>query len=120
MERTIIMMPPGVEQLCLVLDFTNWSLMNQPSLSMSLDVLHTLADHYPERLGHAILFNPPWLFWSVPGSTLQWPPRSRAHHPHSHALAGRGAVQAHMEDDHAVPGPGDGGQGVVRARQQPQ
>ena len=56
-------MPEGVDQVCLILDFTNWSIMNQPALSMSVNVLHILSHHYPERLGAAMLFNPHWLFW---------------------------------------------------------
>ena len=62
-ERAILCMPEGVDQVCLILDFTNWSIMNQPALSMSVNVLHILSHHYPERLGAAMLFNPHWLFW---------------------------------------------------------
>lgn len=64
-ERALLMMPEGVEQVCVILDFTNFSLFNNPSLSMTMDVLHILTNHYPERLGLAMLFNPHWLFWSV-------------------------------------------------------
>ena len=64
------MMPDGVEQLCVVLDFTDFSLLTNPSFTMTMDVLNILTNHYPERLGLAMLYNPHWLFWSVSVSIM--------------------------------------------------
>jgi hypothetical protein len=50
------------EQLTLFVDFTGWSLRTAPGRKASLETLTILQDHYPERLGSAIVFNPPKIF----------------------------------------------------------
>lgn len=52
----------GVEQLLLVLDFKGYSLRTAPPLSQCREILTILMDHYPERLGNALILNAPVLF----------------------------------------------------------
>lgn len=68
LERVIDFMPSGQDQLALLIDFkpTDVGLkgMNKlPSLSTGREVLNILQDHYPERLGKALLTNIPRLAW---------------------------------------------------------
>ncbi|KAJ2460955.1 hypothetical protein GGF42_000506 [Coemansia sp. RSA 2424] len=62
MEASIRHMSPGVEKVVLAVDATHWGFSNSVSISTARKFLDTLANHYPERLGHAIIFNPPKLF----------------------------------------------------------
>ncbi|KAH9814015.1 CRAL-TRIO domain-containing protein [Melampsora americana] len=67
LERTIDLMPPGVESLTLLIDFGSSKVPNasgQPTtLSQAKQVLNILQTYYCERLGRAVLINVPWLFW---------------------------------------------------------
>lgn len=64
LERVIDFMPSGQDQLALLIDFKptkvskNGSKM--PSVSTGREVLNILQNHYPERLGKALLTNIPW------------------------------------------------------------
>ncbi|KAJ2828609.1 hypothetical protein FBU31_002882 [Coemansia sp. 'formosensis'] len=62
MEASIRHMRPGVEKVILAVDATHWSFSNSVSVGTARKFLDTLANHYPERLGHAIIFNPPKFF----------------------------------------------------------
>jgi len=64
METTVNSMPPGVEQLCLILDFSEYgSRGNQPdSRQVALTSINIVTSHYPERLGICYLINTPWYF----------------------------------------------------------
>jgi hypothetical protein len=55
LEKTIDLHPPGQESLALLIDFRNTGAGGTPSMSMSKQVLNILQDHYPERLGRALL-----------------------------------------------------------------
>jgi hypothetical protein len=51
-----------------LIDFEGYSLRNAPAVRTSLSVLHTLQNHYPERLGGAVCYHAPGLFsmtWKV-------------------------------------------------------
>ncbi|PLW13360.1 hypothetical protein PCANC_06227 [Puccinia coronata f. sp. avenae] len=68
LERTIDLMPPGVESLTLIIDFgsseKNKNSNSQPtSISVAKEVLKILQTYYCERLGQAICINVPWVFW---------------------------------------------------------
>eukprot|EP00123_Amoebidium_parasiticum_P008223 comp18657_c0_seq1/m.20299 comp18657_c0_seq1/g.20299 ORF comp18657_c0_seq1/g.20299 comp18657_c0_seq1/m.20299 type:complete len:297 (-) comp18657_c0_seq1:181-1071(-) len=52
----------GVEKLLLVIDFKDYSMMNAPPMSQSKEILTILMDHFPERLGDAVVVDAPLLF----------------------------------------------------------
>lgn len=51
-----------VGKMTWLIDFVGYSMRNAPSVRASLDVLHVLQNHYPERLGCAVCFCAPSLF----------------------------------------------------------
>jgi hypothetical protein len=55
LEQTLAIAPPGQESLALLIDFRNSSSGTQPSMSTSKQVLSILQNHYPERLGRALI-----------------------------------------------------------------
>lgn len=61
MENAILNLPPNQEQMVWLIDFWNFSLTNI-SLKSAKEAAHVLQNHYPERLGVAILYNPPRIF----------------------------------------------------------
>ncbi|KAI7754254.1 hypothetical protein M8C21_018013 [Ambrosia artemisiifolia] len=67
MENAIFHLPPEQEQMVWLIDFHGFSMSNI-SLKTTKETAHVLQDHYPERLGLAILYNPPKFFepfWKV-------------------------------------------------------
>ncbi|KAF4506707.1 hypothetical protein G6O67_006762 [Ophiocordyceps sinensis] len=62
-ERVTDMMPPGVETLSLLINFKPSKQRQNTSVPVSTarEVLHILQNHYPERLGKALIINVPWL-----------------------------------------------------------
>uniref|UniRef100_A0A1D1YJI4 Random slug protein 5 n=1 Tax=Anthurium amnicola TaxID=1678845 RepID=A0A1D1YJI4_9ARAE len=63
MENAIHNLGEGVEQMVWLIDFQGWS-MGSISLKVTRETAHILQDHYPERLGLGILYNPPKMFQS--------------------------------------------------------
>lgn len=61
-ESAIATMAEGVEQIVWLVDYRNFSLIGAPPLSFGKQVMSTLADHYPERLGHVFALDPPMIF----------------------------------------------------------
>ncbi|KAF9496708.1 CRAL/TRIO domain-containing protein [Pleurotus eryngii] len=59
LERTFDLMGPGVESLDLMINFADRA--KNPSLGTARTVLSILQNHYPERLGLAIIINIPFL-----------------------------------------------------------
>ncbi|KAJ7364130.1 CRAL-TRIO domain-containing protein [Mycena albidolilacea] len=59
LERCIDLMPPGVESLDLLINYADKA--KNPSFGTARAVLNILQDHYPERLGLALILNVPWL-----------------------------------------------------------
>ncbi|KAG6901794.1 hypothetical protein C0995_007820 [Termitomyces sp. Mi166 len=59
LERTIDLMGPGVETLALLINYGDKA--KNPSLGVARTVLNILQDHYPERLGAALILNVPFL-----------------------------------------------------------
>jgi len=56
------------EQIVILINFTNWSRKNAVPMATARETLSILQDHYPERLGLAVCFNPPTIFrvfWSI-------------------------------------------------------
>ncbi|KAK7192012.1 hypothetical protein DPSP01_003883 [Paraphaeosphaeria sporulosa] len=60
LERTLDISPPGQETLALLIDFRNSSAGSQPSIGTGRQVLSILQNHYPERLGRALITHLPW------------------------------------------------------------
>ena len=50
------------EQICVLINFTKWSLKLSPSWRTSMETLHIMQEHYPERLGLAVCYDPPSVF----------------------------------------------------------
>ncbi|CAA7395781.1 unnamed protein product [Spirodela intermedia] len=61
MENAILNLRPGQSQMVWLIDYDGYKLSNV-SLSVSKETAHILQDHYPERLGVAVLYNPPKFF----------------------------------------------------------
>jgi hypothetical protein len=60
----------GVEKMAWITDFkgTGMRMATMSHINISLDCLHTLQNHYPERLGVAFVVNPPRVFsafWKI-------------------------------------------------------
>ncbi|XVE60459.1 hypothetical protein DITRI_Ditri05aG0130200 [Diplodiscus trichospermus] len=67
MENAILNLPPDQEQMVWLIDFNGFN-MSHISVKVTRETAHVLQDHYPERLGVAILYNPPKFFepfWTV-------------------------------------------------------
>ncbi|KAK0727853.1 hypothetical protein B0T26DRAFT_638468 [Lasiosphaeria miniovina] len=61
-ERVIDLMPPQQEALSLLIDFTPSKTRSYtaPGLGIAREVLSILQNHYPERLGKALIVHTPW------------------------------------------------------------
>ncbi|CAN4118347.1 unnamed protein product [Withania somnifera] len=58
MEKAILDLKPGQELMVWLIDFEGWN-MSSISVKVTQETARMLQDHYPERLGLAILYNPP-------------------------------------------------------------
>ncbi|KAI3984238.1 hypothetical protein MKX01_011192 [Papaver californicum] len=63
MENAIMNLPPGEEQMVWIIDFQGWNILSV-SVKATRETARILQDHYPERLGQAILYDPPKIFES--------------------------------------------------------
>ncbi|RDA87574.1 hypothetical protein CP532_3942 [Ophiocordyceps camponoti-leonardi (nom. inval.)] len=63
MERVVDLMPPGVETLSLLINFKSPKQKQNTSVSVmtSREMLSILQNHYPERLGKALIINVSWV-----------------------------------------------------------
>lgn len=61
LERAIDLMPPGQEQVCIIIDYKSATSQSNPSVSTGLKVLGILQNHYVERLGRGLVINMSWL-----------------------------------------------------------
>ncbi|XP_057865806.1 uncharacterized protein LOC131073394 [Cryptomeria japonica] len=67
MENAIINLPKEQEQMVWLIDFKGWTAASI-SVKVTRETANVLQNHYPERLGVAILYNPPKIFesfWTV-------------------------------------------------------
>ena len=67
MENAILNLGVEQEQMVWLIDFHGFSLSNV-SLKVTKDTAHVLQNHYPARLGVAILYDAPKIFepfWKV-------------------------------------------------------
>ncbi|TPX47375.1 hypothetical protein SeMB42_g00040 [Synchytrium endobioticum] len=63
LETAIKMMPVGVEQMVIIIDYEDVSMRTSPPLSISRRFLEVLGNHYPERFGIGFVVNPSWYLW---------------------------------------------------------
>ncbi|KZV33924.1 random slug protein 5-like [Dorcoceras hygrometricum] len=63
MENAILNINGGEEQMVWLIDFQRWNI-NAISVKVTRETARILQDRYPERLGVAILYNPPKVFES--------------------------------------------------------
>lgn len=68
LENAIINLPPDQQQMVWLIDFSGWSLSNYVPIKTTRETINILQNHYPERLGAALLYNPPRIFeafWKI-------------------------------------------------------
>nr|XP_009390581.2 PREDICTED: random slug protein 5-like [Musa acuminata subsp. malaccensis] len=73
MENAILNLPPDQEQMVWLIDFKGFNLSNI-SIRTAKETADVLQNHYPERLGLAILYNPPKFFepfWTIAKHLLE-------------------------------------------------
>lgn len=90
----------SAEQICLLVDFTGYSVFNAPPSKTTMETLHILQHHYPERLGSAVVFAPPTLFsvlWALVGPFLDARTVAKIHFVDPTKEAGR-ALHASLFD----------------------
>ncbi|XP_044499667.1 phosphatidylinositol transfer protein 3-like isoform X2 [Mangifera indica] len=63
MENAIMNLNPENEQMVWLIDFQRWT-MSSISIKVTRETANVLQNHFPERLGLAILYNPPKVFES--------------------------------------------------------
>lgn len=63
LERAIDLMPPGQETLALLINFAETKSGQGATLSQGRQTLNILQNHYPERLGRALVSNVPFYIW---------------------------------------------------------
>lgn len=61
MENAVVNLPPDQEQMIWLIDFRGYKLSNI-SLNLTRETANVLQNRYPERLGLAILYDPPKFF----------------------------------------------------------
>lgn len=63
LERCIDLMPPGVETLALLVNFRESRKGENATVGQGRQTISILQNHYPERLGRALVIQVPWLIW---------------------------------------------------------
>ncbi|KAI9852518.1 MAG: hypothetical protein M1824_001867 [Vezdaea acicularis] len=63
LERTIDLMPPGQDTLAILINFKNMSSGQGATVAQGRETLNILQNHYPERMGRALVINLPWVVW---------------------------------------------------------
>lgn len=67
MENAVVNLPEDQEQMVWLIDFHGFNL-SHISIKVTKETAHVLQEHYPERLGIAILYDAPKIFepfWKV-------------------------------------------------------
>ncbi|MCJ1275057.1 hypothetical protein MMC21_002857 [Puttea exsequens] len=63
LERCIDLLPPGQENLAILINFKDTRKGEGATVKQGIQVTHILQNHYPERLGRACIQDTPWLIW---------------------------------------------------------
>ncbi|KAL4930880.1 CRAL/TRIO domain protein [Aspergillus undulatus] len=61
LERAIELMPADQETLALIVDYSQTKSGQNASIGQARDTVHFLQNHYPERLGRALVINMPFI-----------------------------------------------------------
>ena len=61
MENAIVNLPENQEQMVWLIDFHGFN-MSHISIKVTKETAHVLQEHYPERLGMAVLYDAPKIF----------------------------------------------------------
>jgi len=62
LDRAVSLMKPGIEKLVVFINLENFAFRSAPSMKASIATCKTLLNHFPERMGHCIMYNPPRVF----------------------------------------------------------
>jgi hypothetical protein len=57
LETALALMPEGVENLCIIIDFAGSSMTKNPGVAVAREIINVLGSHYPERLGKAYIIH---------------------------------------------------------------
>jgi hypothetical protein len=63
LETSIALMPPGQETLALLINFAETKSGQGATLAQGKQTMYILQNHYPERLGRALVTNVPFMIW---------------------------------------------------------
>ncbi|KAJ6730382.1 hypothetical protein OIU85_021204 [Salix viminalis] len=102
MENAILNLPPDQEQMVWLIDFSGFNL-SHISLKVTRETAHVLQDHYPERLGLAILYNPPKFFepfWMVAKAFLEPKTHNKVKFVYSDEINTRKVMEDLFDMDH--------------------
>jgi hypothetical protein len=64
LERAVELLPPGQENLCLLINFAETKSGQGATIGQGKQTLNILQNHYPERMGRALVTNVPWYIWT--------------------------------------------------------
>ena len=65
LDQAVDIMPPTVDKYLVFFNLKNFSLFNCPPVKSCSETVFMLSNGYPERLGHLIVYKPPFVLWSV-------------------------------------------------------
>ncbi|XP_062099360.1 uncharacterized protein LOC133805248 [Humulus lupulus] len=101
MENAILNLPQDQEQMVWLIDFQGFNL-SHISVKVTRETAHVLQDHYPERLGLAILYNPPKFFepfWTLVKPFLEPKTRNKVKFVYSDELNTKKIMEDHFDMD---------------------
>ncbi|KAJ9269441.1 hypothetical protein DTO212C5_4504 [Paecilomyces variotii] len=112
LERVIDLMPPGQESLALMVDFKETKSGQNATIGQSKQTISILQNHYPERLGRALVTNVPFMIWGffkvispfldpVTREKLKFNEDLRRHVPPTQLLKSVGG-EVEFEYDHSI------------------
>ncbi|KAJ9309887.1 hypothetical protein DTO217A2_525 [Paecilomyces variotii] len=112
LERVIDLMPPGQESLALMVDFKETKSGQNATIGQSKQTISILQNHYPERLGRALVTNVPFMIWGffkvispfldpVTREKLKFNEDLRRHVPPAQLLKSVGG-EVEFEYDHSI------------------